>query len=244
MTRPSGFWNGASTIPAWRSTAPGLILGHGLFVLAVVQGYALPASVAVTLQLAAILLSLASVARLLDGRPGLCRMDLERELDERERQQVAQAHLLAYRILVSRTPQRRRLDGRAHRRLPDRPHPAHGSPGLDAAWGPGITPPFPHPACLVFPGPAGHPPHRAGHLWRRGARLAREPAVCPGGRAGRGWVGRAGYAADRAGAMPLMKPSRLGRPEGRNREMDERQWQQRSQAHLRALGVVWAASTC
>ncbi|SMB95906.1 hypothetical protein [Deinococcus hopiensis] len=59
-----------------------------------------------------------------------------------------------------------------------------------------------------------------------------------------GWVGRAGYAADRAGAMPLMKPSRLGRPEGRNREMDERQWQQRSQAHLRALGVVWAASTC
>lgn len=48
-----------------------------------------------------------------------------------------------------------------------------------------------------------------------------------------------------SGLIPLLKPSRLGLPEGRNWQMDERQWQRLSEAHLlayRLLGAVFMLS--
>ena len=47
------------------------------------------------------------------------------------------------------------------------------------------------------------------------------------------------------GLLPLFKPSRLGLPEGRNWQMDERQWQRLSEAHLlayRLLGALFMLS--
>jgi len=54
------------------------------------------------------------------------------------------------------------------------------------------------------------------------------------------WKGLAGLGLvlTMLGAIPLMSPSRIGLPEGRDRDMDERQWQRLSQAHIRAYRVL------
>lgn len=55
-----------------------------------------------------------------------------------------------------------------------------------------------------------------------------------------------GMVATFIGGIQLMKPSRLGLPEGRDRTMDERQWQRLSQAHTvayRILGMIFLLST-
>lgn len=48
------------------------------------------------------------------------------------------------------------------------------------------------------------------------------------------------------GAIQLMKPARLGLPEGRDHTLDERQWQQLSKAHMtayRILGIIFMLAT-
>ncbi|GMA15851.1 hypothetical protein E5F05_06710 [Deinococcus metallilatus] len=42
------------------------------------------------------------------------------------------------------------------------------------------------------------------------------------------------------GGIQLMKPSRLGLPEGRDHQMDERQWQRLAQAHITAYRLLGA----
>ncbi|MFC3832199.1 MULTISPECIES: hypothetical protein [Deinococcus] len=43
------------------------------------------------------------------------------------------------------------------------------------------------------------------------------------------------------GSVQLMRPARLGLPEGRDRDLDERQWQRLAQAHITAYRVLGVA---